>query len=130
MEINLVENEIMKLCLYWPSTRKIFLYNDDRLVGELFIQKKDLFFTNFYSVIQRLKSGEITEIRYSSSDDEVISIMAFNNKYVLSYITENIEKEKKMLKIFTSYSYDNDKLSIGTITVFPRSVVKKIEVLK
>ena len=39
-------------------------------------------------------------------------------------------KDKKMLKIFTSYSYDNDKLSIGTITVFPRSVVKKIEVLK
>jgi len=100
MEINLVENEIMKLGLYWPFTRKIFLYNDNRLVGELFIQKKDLFFTNFYSVIQRLKSGEITEIRYSSSDDEVISIMAFNNKYVLSYITENIEKEKKMLKIF------------------------------
>ena len=39
-------------------------------------------------------------------------------------------KDKKILKIFTSYSYDNDKLSIGTITVFPRSVVKKIEVLK
>ena len=39
-------------------------------------------------------------------------------------------KDKKMLKIFTSYSYDGDKLSIGTITVFPRSVVKKIEVLK
>jgi len=39
-------------------------------------------------------------------------------------------KDKKILKIFTSYSYDGDKLSIGTITVFPRSVVKKIEVLK
>jgi hypothetical protein len=35
-----------------------------------------------------------------------------------------------MLKIFTSYSYDGDKLSIGTVTVFPRSIVKKIEVLK
>ena len=39
-------------------------------------------------------------------------------------------KDAKMLKIFTSYSYDGDKLSIGTVTVFPRSVVKKIEVLK
>ena len=39
-------------------------------------------------------------------------------------------KDAKILKIFTSYSYDGDKLSIGTITVFPRSVVKKIEVLK
>ena len=39
-------------------------------------------------------------------------------------------KDAKMLKIFTSYSYDGDKLSIGTVTVFPRSIVKKIEVLK
>ena len=39
-------------------------------------------------------------------------------------------KDAKTLKIFTSYSYDGDKLSIGTVTVFPRSVVKKIEVLK
>ena len=38
-------------------------------------------------------------------------------------------KDAKMLKIFTSYSYDGDKLSIGTVTVFPRSIVKKIEVL-
>ena len=39
-------------------------------------------------------------------------------------------KDEKMLKIFTSYSYDGDKLTIGNVTVFPRSVVKKIEVLK
>ena len=39
-------------------------------------------------------------------------------------------KDKKMLKIFTSYSYDGDKLTIGNVTVFPRSVVKKIVVLK
>ena len=39
-------------------------------------------------------------------------------------------KDAKMLKIFTSYSYDGDKLTIGTVTTFPRSVVKKIEVLK
>jgi len=39
-------------------------------------------------------------------------------------------KDAKTLKIFTSYSYDGDKLSIGTVTVFPRSIVKKIEVLK
>ena len=39
-------------------------------------------------------------------------------------------KDSKVVKIFTSYSYDGDKLTIGTITVFPRSVVKKIKVLK
>ena len=39
-------------------------------------------------------------------------------------------KDAKTLKIFTSYSYDGDKLSIGTVTVFPRSIVKKIEILK
>ena len=39
-------------------------------------------------------------------------------------------KDKKTVKIFTSFNYDGDKLSVGTVTVFPRSVVKKIEVLK
>jgi hypothetical protein len=39
-------------------------------------------------------------------------------------------KNAKMVKIFTSYSYDGNKLTIGTVTVFPRAVVKKIEVLK
>jgi hypothetical protein len=39
-------------------------------------------------------------------------------------------KDTKMVKIFTSYSQDGDKLTIGNVTVFPRSVVKKIEVLK
>ena len=39
-------------------------------------------------------------------------------------------KDTKTVKIFTSFNYDGDKLSVGTVTVFPRSVVKKIEVLK
>ena len=34
-------------------------------------------------------------------------------------------KDSKVVKIFTSFSYD-DKLSIGNITAYPRSVVKKI----
>ena len=39
-------------------------------------------------------------------------------------------KDAKMVKIFTSYSYDNDKLTIGNVTVFPRCIVKKIIVEK
>ena len=39
-------------------------------------------------------------------------------------------KDKKTVKIFTSFNYDGDKLSVGNVTVFPRAVVKKIEVLK
>ena len=39
-------------------------------------------------------------------------------------------KDSKMVKIFTSYSFDDGKLTIGNVTVFPRSVVKKIEVIK
>ena len=39
-------------------------------------------------------------------------------------------KDKKTVKIFTSFNYDGDKLSVGTVTVFPTSNVKKIEVLK
>ena len=39
-------------------------------------------------------------------------------------------KDKKSVKIFTSFKYDGDKLSVGTVTVYPRFNVKKIEVLK
>ena len=39
-------------------------------------------------------------------------------------------KDTKTVKIFTSFNYHGDKLSVGTVTVYPRSVVKKIEVLK
>ena len=39
-------------------------------------------------------------------------------------------KDTKTVKIFTSFNYDGDKLSVVTVTVYPRSVVKKIEVLK
>jgi hypothetical protein len=39
-------------------------------------------------------------------------------------------KDSKVVKIFTSFTYDNNKLSVGNITAYPRSVVKKIEVLK
>jgi len=39
-------------------------------------------------------------------------------------------KDTKTVKIFTSFNFDGDKLSVGNVTVFPRSVVKKIEVLK
>ena len=35
-------------------------------------------------------------------------------------------KDSKVVKIFSSYSYDNDKLSIGNVTAYPRPIVKKI----
>ena len=40
-------------------------------------------------------------------------------------------KDKKKLIIFASHSFDDDgTLTVGNATVYPRSVVKKIEVLK
>ena len=35
-------------------------------------------------------------------------------------------KDSKVVKIFTSFFYDEDKLSVGNITAYPRAVVKKI----
>ena len=40
-------------------------------------------------------------------------------------------KDQKKLIIFASYSFDDDgTLTVGNTTTYPRSVVKKIEVLK
>jgi len=42
-----------------------------------------------------------------------------------------LHKDKKKLIIFASHSFDDDgTLTVGNTTVYPRSVVKKIEVLK
>lgn len=41
------------------------------------------------------------------------------------------KKTKDKLWLFTSYSYDDDeKLSVGGLTVFPLGVIKKIERIK
>ena len=39
-------------------------------------------------------------------------------------------KDSKVVKIFTSFNYDGDKLSVGNITAYPKSCVKKIIILK
>ena len=42
-----------------------------------------------------------------------------------------LHKDQKKLIIFASHSSDDDgELTVGNTTVYPRSVVKKIEVLK
>jgi hypothetical protein len=42
-----------------------------------------------------------------------------------------LHKDPKKLIIFASHSFDDDgSLTVGNTTVYPRSVVKKIEVLK
>ena len=42
-----------------------------------------------------------------------------------------LHKDPKKVIIFASHSFDDDgSLTVGNTTVYPRSVVKKIEVLK
>ena len=42
-----------------------------------------------------------------------------------------LHKDQKKVFIFASHSFDDDgELSVGNTTTYPRSVVKKIEVLK
>ncbi len=52
-----------------------------------------------------------------------------NDNFSIKYEMQSI-KDSKVVKIFTSFTFDENKLSIGNITAYPRSVVKKIEVLK
>ena len=42
-----------------------------------------------------------------------------------------LHKDQKKVIIFASHSFDDDgELSVGNTTTYPRSVVKKIEVLE
>ena len=47
------------------------------------------------------------------------------------YLGYLLYKDQKKVIIFASHSFDDDgELTVGNITVYPRSVVKKIERLK
>ena len=88
--------------------------NDDALQGA----------KAFYTISCRNNDGSFYDCVDSFDDvDKMTYAWCQDTGYLYS-------KDEKMLKIFTSYSYDGDKLTIGNVTVFPRSVVKKIEVLK
>ncbi len=59
----------------------------------------------------------------SKAKDQVYS-WCEDNGYLLN-------KDQKKVIIFASHSFDDDgELTVGNTTVYPRSVVKKIEVLK
>jgi hypothetical protein len=75
--MELDETAIMKLPFVGPLSRRIYATLDKDgtpITTELFIQKPDAFTTSLIGLINRLKSREISEIRYLCGYDGLVRI--------------------------------------------------------
>lgn len=75
--VELNERNIIDLPYKGPLSRRIYvvLEKGEKIVTEeLFIQRADAFTTNLISLINRLKDGEISEIKYFSGYGNLIRI--------------------------------------------------------
>ncbi len=77
-----------------------------------------------------MKEPRGTVISVVLPSSSVIINVTLSSSTLYSMVFPSNSKVPKTVKIFTSFNYDGDKLSVGTVTVYPRSVVKKIEILK
>ena len=103
MELLIAEDQVKHLAFYGLNTRVISIYKNSVKKGELYIQNPDLFATNMYSLLTRLKNNEIDEINYRPSRDESIVIKRDGNEIMAFYHTENermLIKLKKFLEKF------------------------------
>ena len=99
MEALLNEAELNKMVFIILASKYILTFKNNKKIGSLYIQKKDLFSINLFSLIERLKRNEIDEIKYSPNNDELISInMIEKEKYIFSYYSPNIKKIKELIE--------------------------------
>jgi len=97
MDLEIRGEVVRKLALVGPISRKIYLYKDKRKSAGLYIQRSDLFSINLFSAIQMLEKKEIDEIRYSPSNNELISIfITQEGELTATYFTNDSNKEKEL----------------------------------
>ena len=92
MELLITGDEVLNLAFYGVNTRIINIYKNSKKTGELFIQGSDLFTTNMFSIMARLKNNEIDEVNYQPSIDELIIIKNDGGKIFAIYYTDNKKK--------------------------------------
>ena len=92
MELLITGDEVLNLAFYGVNTRIINIYKNSKKAGELFIQGSDLFTTNMFSIMTRLKNNEIDEVNYQPSIDELIVIKNEGGEIFAIYYTDDKKK--------------------------------------
>jgi hypothetical protein len=95
-------SKILKLAIEGPVSRKYVLLTQNKIIGELYNQKRDLFYQNFLASLKRLEAGDIDEFKYYLKGQDEVSLKKCNeNKYKISY---SIQDERSKNKIETILS--------------------------
>jgi hypothetical protein len=94
---------LLKLAVEGPVSKQFELLIGKKVVGELFNQKRDLFYQNFLAALYRLDNNEIDEVKYYFKGQDNVSFIKLNEyEYEIkcSIIDEHINK--KIKRILTS----------------------------
>jgi len=87
---------LLKLALNGPVSRQFDLMINNKVIGELYNQKRDFFYQNFLAALVRLDNGEIEKVvYYLKGQDKVSFIKLRENEYEIEYsITDERIKTK------------------------------------
>ena len=96
-------NVLLKLAIDGPVSRQFELLICKKVVGELFNQKRDLFYQNFLAALYRLDNNEIDEVKYYFTSQDSVSIIKLNeNEYEINYSINEERIYKKIDQILTT----------------------------
>ena len=75
MKVNLTKEKLIQLAVRGPVSRRFVVIKNDKIVGELFNQKRDLFFQNFLTSLTRLDNDEVDAIKYYIIGNDNVTIL-------------------------------------------------------
>jgi hypothetical protein len=99
--IELDEQAVLKLPFFGPQGRRIYVtYGkcDMTETEELFVQRPDAFATDLIALMNRLRKGEISEIRYQCGFDGFLRIFVSEKGMLLGEYTSESMKSLDALR--------------------------------
>jgi len=99
--IKLDEEAVLRLPHSGPLSRRIYIVSQEDgeiVTRELFIQRPDVFTLNLIELINRLKSNEISEIRYSCGLDGFVRIFVDEKRRLAGEYSCKYKKSLDSLK--------------------------------
>ena len=96
------KNKLLRLAADGPVSKRFELILNKKNVGELFNQKRDLFYQNFLAALKRLDENEIDEVKYYFKGQDMVSFIKLGeNEYEISYSIQDDRTKKKVEKILS-----------------------------
>lgn len=100
MKLSIDREKLLKLAILGPVSRHFKLIMENTVVGELFNQKRDLFYQNFLAALHRLDQYEIDEVKYYLKGENNVSFVKLNeNEYEITISVEDERIKKQVVQV-------------------------------